>query len=58
MNWRVCLILATVLIAILGIPSLPKTHSHLIYRAFAFVLEIVLLICLKPYAKRTDQYRS
>ncbi len=54
MNWRVGLIVATVLIAILGIPSLPRTHSHLVYWAFAFVLEIVLLIWLKPYAKRTD----
>jgi hypothetical protein len=54
MNWRVGLIVVTVLIAVFGIPSLPRTHSHLIYWAFAFVFELVLLIWLKPYAKRTD----
>ena len=58
MHWRAGFIIATVLIAIFGIPSLPRAHSHLIYWGSAFVLEIVLHLWLKPHANGPTRYRS
>lgn len=52
-RWKIAIVFGTMLLFVLGIPSLPRPH-HLIYWSVALVVEAVLCVLLL----RTDRQVS